>query len=522
MISNLTKLAHIEIDMSKRLYILSSVKCLFLLVMLLTFKRVEAQQHQPPNILIILADDLGYGDLQVYNNKSLVPTPHLDQLASEGIRLTDAYTPVSVCSPTRYALMTGTYPWRSWKKSGVMANYEPSMIDSGQLTLPEMLQKAGYATAGFGKWHLGTSFPTLDGQKPVGYGKFRADNNGENIDLNKPVYNGPIDHGFDHWLGFSCASECWILENKKIMGAIGHDLYTIEATPNKDHIKTVPLEDYLPFITDSTLNFLQQYSDKQAQQPFFLYYAPYVPHIPLAVSKEFLGTTKAGAYGDYVHELDHYVGKVLEKLENLNLAENTIVLFASDNGSQFTGTSHEMDLTEASNSPADNKAIDFDEDVHHPNGSLRGTKWSAWEGGVRTPFIARWPGHFPEGAVSNQLFALNDVMATLAALIDYELPENAGVDSYNQLPVLLGKDQKIRHEVVIQSSGNVLGIREGKWKFIGEGDYKAKAGEPEGELYDLSKDISESNNLYLDQPDVAAQMRERLQKLLNSERTDDD
>lgn len=495
---------------------MNKVKYLFGLLALLATQYVEAQNQQKPNILIILADDLGYGDLQVYNEESLVPTPNLDQLAAQGMRFTDAYTPVSVCSPTRYTLMTGEYSWRSWKKSGVMANYEPSMIDASMVTLPEMLRDAGYTTAGFGKWHLGTSFPTLDGEKPAGYGKFRADNNGENLDLSKSVYDGPLDHGFEHWLGFSCASECWILEDKTIMGAIGHDLYTIEATPNKEHIKTIPLEDYLPFITDSTLQFMEQYAEEDQEKPFFLYYAPYVPHIPLAVSPEFRGRTEAGLYGDYVHELDHYVGIVLNKLESLGLAKNTIVLFASDNGSQFNGTSREMDMTKASNSPAENKASTLEDNVHRPNGALRGTKWTAWEGGVRTPFIARWPGNIPEGAVSKQIFALNDVMATLAALIDYDLSEQDAVDSYNQLPLLLGEDKKIREEVVVQSSGNVLGLRSGKWKFIGGGDYNVEAGEPEGELYDLSQDISESENLYLKYPSRARKMKEKLQEIMKS------
>ena len=475
------------------------------------------QQNTPPNILIILADDLGYGDLQCYNSKSLVPTPNLDRLAAEGIRLTDAYCPVSVCSPTRYSLMTGQYPWRSWKKSGVMANYEPSMIDSAQLTLPEMLQEAGYTTAGFGKWHLGATFPTTDGEKPVGYGKFRADDNGANLALDQPITDGPLDHGFEHWLGFSCASECWILEDNPVMGAIQHDLYTIEAARNTEHLKLIPLEDYLPFITEKTLNFLQQQATGQSNQPFFLYFAPYVPHIPLSVSKEFLGSTKAGEYGDYVHELDHYIGKILNTLDSLQLTENTIVLFASDNGSQFTATSNKMDLSNASNNPESNTESKQDDDVHHPNGRLRGTKWTAWEGGVRTPFIARWPGHFPSGAKSNQLFALTDIMATLAAVINYRLPENAAVDSYNLLPVLRGKDKNIREKVVIQSNKNALGLRSGKWKYIGAGDYQPEnPGDPEGELYDLSEDASESVNLYLKYPKVAEKMKKELEGILNS------
>ncbi len=481
---------------------------------LLLIRCGKAPQEPLPNIIIILADDLGYGDLKSYNTNSLVPTPNLDKLAAEGIRLTDAYCPVSVCSPSRYALMTGTYPWRSWKKSGVMTNYEPSMIDSGQLTLPEMLRQAGYFTAGFGKWHLGTTFPTLDGQKPVGYGKFKAENNGANLDFSQPVSDGPLDHGFDHWLGFSCASECWILEGKQVIGALQHDLYTTDAAPGADRLRQVPLEDYLPFITNKSLEFLRNRAAEDSGTPFFLYYAPYVPHIPLAVSPAFQGTTEAGQYGDYVSELDHCVGQLLGTLDSLGLAENTLVLFASDNGSQFVITSNELDLSQASNSRNEDLEATKSIDGHYPNAPLRGTKWTAWEGGVRTPLIARWPGHFPAGAISHQLFALNDVMATLAAVVDYPVPDDAAQDSYDLLPVLKGENENIRTAVVVQASNGTYGLRWNNWKYV-EGE---KDDPPQ--LYDLSMDESESTNLHAERPAVAKELEQRLKSILTSERSD--
>lgn len=490
-----------------------------LLVGLLFFSSCNStEEADRPNIIFIMADDLGYGDLGCYNANSLIPTPNLDQLAAEGIRLTNAYCPVAVCTPTRYALMTGRYPWRSRKKSGVMANYEPSLIDSTLITLPEMLQRAGYTTAGFGKWHLGTSFSTLDGQPPVGYGQFRADDNGANIDLSKPVWDGPLDHGFDHWLGFSCASECWLLENNDIFGAIGHDLYTIEAAPNKEHIEVIPLEDYLPFIMDKTLRFLRNRAETTDQQPFFLYFAPYVPHIPLAVSEEFRGRTEAGLYGDYVHELDHYIGMLLDALESLGMKENTMVLFASDNGSQFRYTSDRMDLTQASNSPAENQ---FERDsfpVHQPNWPLRGTKWTIYEGGVRTPFIARWPGHFPAGATSDQMLGLMDAIATLAAAIDEPNGAETATDSFNQLPILTGTGPGAREEIVVQSSGRLYGLVQGKWKFIGLGNYSPPNPDgPAGELYDLAADPSEQKNLYDEYPEIGQALRNRLEELIGQD-----
>ncbi len=479
----------------------------------------KAQHPSAPNIVILLADDLGYGDLQVYNPKSMVPTPHLNKLASEGIRLTDAYCPVSVCSPSRYGLMTGQYSWRSWKKSGVMANYEPSMMDTSQLTLPEMLQKAGYTTAGFGKWHLGATFPTVDGKKPAGYGKFRADDNGANLDLTRPVTDGPLDHGFDHWLGLSCPSELWILEDNLVTGAIEHDLYTIEAASHTDHLQRISLEGYLPFITEKSIRFLQQHANAQSGRPFFLYFAPYVPHIPLAVQEEFRGATQAGQYGDYVHELDHYIGKILNTLDSLALTKNTIVLFASDNGSQFLTTSNKMDLSKVGNAPPGNTE-GKDGQAHQPNGLLRGTKWTTWEGGVRTPLIARWPGRIPSGAESSQLFTLIDVMATVASAIDYRLPEYAAADSYNLLPVLMGKEKRIRRSVVVQSSKNIFGLRHGKWKYIASADDQSQTpGDPQGELYDLSQDASETVNLYLKNTKVAKKMEKELQRILNARRS---
>ncbi|MGB5820662.1 MAG: arylsulfatase [Saonia sp.] len=472
----------------------------------------KKEEHVFPNIVIILADDLGYGDLGSYNQKSLIPTPNLDRLAAEGIRLTDAYCPVSVCSPSRFALMTGSYPFRSWKKSGVMSNYEPSMMAPNQLTLPQMLQKAGYTTAGFGKWHLGASFPTVDGKKPIGYGKFKAKDNGANLDLSKPITDGPADHGFEHWYGFSCASECWVMDGNEIVAALQHDFYHIDSAPNKDHIEIIPSDKYLSMITEKSSQFLEQHKASNKDRPFFLYFAPYVPHIPLSVSEAFKGTTKAGLYGDYVHELDTYIGELLNTLDSLQQVQNTIVIFASDNGSQFEVTGTNIDLTTASNSPEDVLKKGQDPDAHFPNGALKGTKWTAWEGGVRTPFIARWPGHFPENAKSGQLFALNDVMATLASVIDFELPDDAAVDSYNQRSVLEGKDENIRKSVLIQSSKNQLGLRKDDWKYI-----EPKGEDTEGELYHLKDDVSESKNLYKKYPKVVLELKEHLKTITHSD-----
>lgn len=476
-----------------------------------------------PNIVFILADDLGYGDLGSYNENSLIPTPNLDRLASEGISLTNAYCPVSVCSPTRYSLMTGSYPWRSWNKSGVMRNYERSMMAKDQLTLPQMLQQNGYETAGFGKWHLGTSFPTLDGNKPDGHGMFYAENNGANIDFSKPVYDGPVDHGFDHWLGFSCASECWILDGKQIVGALDHDYYTIEAASNTENLEMIPMEDYLPLITKKSLKFLQRQMENQ--KPFFLYFSPYVPHTPFSPGENFKGTTEAGIYGDYVCELDNAIGKILSALDDLDLNENTIVMFASDNGSAYEVAFKGMEDSDARNRlgghpidinkyPLKDTIYTNGEKAHYPNGILKGTKQTAWEGGVRTPFIARWPNKFPAGEISDQLFALNDVMPSIAGILEFELSEAEALDGYNLLQVLKGEKEGLRKSVVIQSSNNIFGLRMDNWKFIDASNQESA--DAIDELYDLSKDPSESNNLIESNPDVAKMMKHELFRLMNS------
>lgn len=476
-----------------------------------------------PNIIIILADDLGYGDIGAYNKISLIPTPNLDKLASEGISLTNAYCPVAVCSPSRFALMTGTYPWRSWNPSGVMRNYERSMIDKNQLTLPQMLQQVGYKTAGFGKWHLGTSFPTLDGKKPIGHGKFRADDNGANLDLSKLVYDGPVDHGFDHWVGFSCASECWILDGKKITGALDHDYYTIEAATGTENLEIIPMDGYLRYITEKSLAFVE--GQKAEKEPFFLYFAPYVPHTPLAPSTSFKGTTEAGTYGDFVAELDNAIGEILNALDNQGLSENTIVLFASDNGSalqvSYKGIRDSDALNKLGGHPIDianypiRDSIDTKgQTAHYPNGILKGTKSTAWEGGVRTPLIARWPKKFPANKKSDLLFALNDVMPSIAGILNIELPEKAALDGYNLTPILKGEKENLRKSVVVQSSNNVFGLRKGKWKFIDNGNRESpKASD---ELYDLSIDPSESKNLARANPEIAEMMKSELYLLLKS------
>ncbi|MCB1229932.1 MAG: sulfatase-like hydrolase/transferase [Verrucomicrobiae bacterium] len=453
---------------------------------------VTAFAKEKPNILFLFADDLGIGDLGCYQAGSKVPTPNLDRLASEGLRFTEAYCPVSVCSPTRYAFLTGRYPWRSWKKNGVLANWDKPMIDDGIATVPSLLHEAGYHTAGFGKWHLGANYTTVDGKKPLGLGKFKSPETGANLDLSAPITGGPLDRGFDRWFGFICASEQLVFEGNRAVGVLGHDLYKPPPAQGVDQLTVWPLADYLPEITRRSIAFLDE--QKDAEAPFFLYFAPYVPHIPLAVENSFLGSTEAGEYGDYVHELDHYVGQVLEALDRNGLAETTLVIFASDNGSQFPESGA----------------------GHHPNAPYAGTKWTIREGGVRTPLIVRWPGRVDAGSTTDALCGLNDWLATFAELLGKPQPDSA-IDSRSLLAVL-GDDTSatVRESLALRSSGGLSALRRGKWKYIeGPGDGRGKPKNETGtQLYDLESDPRETNNVRDAHPDTVASMKAELERLL--------
>lgn len=457
------------------------------LIFLLMFAAVAAAEQVRPNVVVILADDLGYGDLGCYSPSSRIPTPNLDKLAASGMRFTNAYCPVSVCSPSRYALMTGGYPWRSWKKRGVLGNWDRPMIGKDQLTLPAMLKQAGYSTAGFGKWHLGAEYATSDGRPPAGQGKFKAKNSGANIDLKQPVAGGPMDRGFDEWSGMICSSELLMVDGRKVAAAVSHELYEPLTIPGFADLPRLAIKDLLPRATEQSVDFINRRAKEK--EPFFLYFAPYVPHIPLAVADEFRGKTKAGEYGDYVHELDYHIGLLMKAIERNGLRENTLVLFASDNGSQWETTG----------------------EGHRPNEPLRGGKWSIYEGGVKTPFIASWPGKIAAGSESQALIALNDMLATLASIAGVKLPAGAGPDSLDLSPVLFGKlpEQPIRTEVMMRASQPDSALRQGDWKYVKRG---GKA--PVEELYNLATDPSEKNDLATSEPERLRALAARFRKLM--------
>jgi len=455
-------------------------------------------EQKLPNIVYILADDLGYGDLQCYNPQSKIPTPQLDQLASEGRRFTDAHSPSGVCTPTRYGVLTGRYSWRTHLKSGVLWGYSPNLIDINRTTVASLLQSAGYATAGVGKWHLG-----LGEVEPTDY--------------RQPLRPGPLDHGFDYYFGIPASLDMdpyVFFENDRVVelptDSIGAS--AMRRNGGEGYWRAGPISpsfrhiDVLPVLAEKATAFIDKQASSNPEQPFFLYLPLSAPHTPWLPTEDFVGRSQAGPYGDFVTQVDWTVGQVVATLHRLNLEKNTLLIVTSDNGAHW-------------------RAGDIERYGHRANGNLRGQKADIWEGGHRVPLIARWPDSIPAGTVSNELMTHTDLLATLAAIVGVGVPENAAEDSYNMLPALLATpyDIPIREAAVFHSSRGMFAIRQGPWKYIeglGSGGFSEPReiepvpGEPAGQLYNLDEDPGEETNLYDDHPEIV----ERLSGLLDAYR----
>ena len=451
-----------------------------------------------PNIVFVLADDLGAGDLGCYNRDSKVPTPNMDKLAGEGVRFTDAHSPSSVCTPTRYGVLTGRYCWRTRLKSGVLWGDGTLLIDPARLTVGKLLQKSGYTTGAVGKWHLG----------------FGA---GKKADYSKPLTPGANDVGFDYFFGIPSSLDIppylYVRNNlpvkplsTKVAGSKhrrqkgGGFWRAGQVSGDFKHIEV------LPRIASEAVKFIERSSGDPAARPFFLYFPLTAPHTPWLPAKEFRGRSKAGHYGDFVAQVDHVIGQVTAALEKSGQAKNTLLIVTSDNGSHWP-------------------ASDVKKFKHAANGNTRGQKADIWDGGHRVPFLARWPGKIKRGTSNDETICLSDLMATAAAIVGEKLPPNAGEDSYNILPALLGEtlERPIREATVHHSVSGMFALRQGSWKLIvgrGSGGFtaprkiKPKPGEPAGQLYNLAADPREEKNLYQEKPEVVT----RLRKLLNKYR----
>ncbi|MDP1588430.1 MAG: arylsulfatase, partial [Prosthecobacter sp.] len=467
-----------------------------------------------PNIIVILADDLGYGDVACYNPASKIPTPQMDRLAREGMRFTDAHTPSAVCTPTRYGLLTGRYSWRTRMKSGVLDGYSPPLIEADRVTVASYLKQQGYATGCVGKWHLGLQWTRQDGSPESSDKGPKGVRPGFDIDHTRPFTGGPLTLGFEHFFGISASLNmppfCF-LENDRVL----HQP-TLKQERMRDALfqatdEGVRSPDFtnfavMPRFAGEAMAFIEKQAAAAERKPFFLYAPLSSPHLPVVVNQEYRGKSQAGEYGDFVVETDAFVGAVLDTLDRTGLAKNTLVLFTSDNGGLF----HHWQAKEADDVKhykITGRAAHIREFQHQGNAHLRGTKADIWEGGHRVPFVVRWPGKTPAGSVSAELVELTDLLATAADITGAPLPAGAGPDSRSILPALLSEKsaKPVREFAVHHSMQGVFAIRQGPWKLVpdhrGSGGFSqpknldpAKEGGPPGQLYNLETDPGETRN----------------------------
>jgi arylsulfatase A len=491
---------------------------------------VQSAQPRLPNIVFILADDLGYGDVRCYNPESRIPTPNLDRLAGQGMRFTDAHSPATVCTPSRYSLMTGQMAFRVPGGGRVFTGAGgPSLIAADRLTLPEMLREAGYVTAAFGKWHVGMTFRDKDGN-PIHQDGLDGV---KRIDYSRPIDGGPIDHGFDRFFGTACCPTTdWLYafvdgDRVPTRPTCLLDKSTLPKHPySRDNRPGMVAPDFdveevdLVFL-DKSRAFLEEHVKRSADRPFFLYHAMQAVHLPSFPADRFKGKTTSGPHGDFIFEMDWVVGQLLGTLERLGVAKDTLVMFSSDNGPEVLSVYH--------------MRRDHDHDGARP---WRGMKRDNWEGGHRVPLIVRWPDKVRPGSTSDQLTSLTDVMATLAAVVGRKLPPDAAEDSHNMLPAMLGQARgPIRQYIVQQAFGGdrYLAIRRGQWKYL---DHKGSGGnryeshrmlkahvlpdtQPDapGQLFDLDTDPGETTNVSFEHPRIVKELKSKLEEFKQSGRS---
>lgn len=461
------------------------------------------QTGQHPNIVLILADDLGYGSINAYGaDRALVRTPHIDRIADNGMRFTQASTPASICTPTRYGILTGQYPWRSSLKYGVTDPLAPLLPDADGVTIADWLKERGYRTAAIGKWHLGY------GRAPVDY--------------TESLSPGPLDLGFDHHFGVPQNHDDKLgvyIEDDHIFG--------IRSGKQEPYSRSFYGSQYMGFdapqrvnvdvmdeLTGRAVHWIRQ---QHRDIPFFLYFAAVAVHHPITPSEHMRGISDCGPYGDFIQDLDMSVGRILEILEYMDLAENTLVIFTSDNGGEIPGnrpSSPEVQAMEAG---------------LMINGDLRGDKHTIYEGGTRVPMLVSWPGHIKAGSSSEAMINLLDIFATICEMTDGRTPEEKEIapDSHSFLSCLLQSvDQPPRSSMVTADANGMQAIRMGEWKYI---DDTPPATLPENRrkqlqdfrpaLYHLTDDPGEKKDLYNERPDVVEELKSELNRIRESEST---
>ena len=459
-----------------------------------------------PNILYILCDDLGYGDVKCLNPQGKIPTPHLDKLAAGGMIFTDVHSSSSVCTPTRYGIMTGRYNWRSKLQSGVLGGLSPRLIESGRLTVAQLLKNHGYHTAAIGKWHLGMDWVKKEGQT-VAELNIESAAQVNSVDYTQPFKNGPTSVGFDYYYGISASLDMVpfvFLENDRVTKLPTAEKQWIRKGPAAPDFEAV---DVLPTLTRKAMEYVKtRAAEAKAGKPFFLYLPLASPHTPIVPSQEWQGKSGLSPYADFVMQTDHAIGQLLTELDQQGLAENTFVIVTSDNG-----------CSPAAGIPA------LLEKGHNPSHLFRGHKADIFDGGHRIPFLVRWPARVKAGGKSDQLLCLTDLMATAADLVGAKLPATAAEDSVSFLPALLRTDQApLREAVVHHSINGSFAIRQANWKLElcrdSGGWSEPKPGSPKAidlpavQLFDLAKDIGEQTNVQEQHPEVVARLTKLLEK----------
>lgn len=475
-----------------------------------------APEERPPNIIFLMADDMGYGDPGAFNEDSKIPTPFMDALAAQGMRFTDAHSGSAVCTPTRYGIVTGRYAWRSRLKQGVLSGYSRALIEPGRETVASLLRQRGYHTAVVGKWHLGLDWATVsepeewtDENTAVAYqgASDFAKPDGLEIDFNLPVTHGPATVGFDYSYiipaSLDMAPYVYLENNACEKPATVHEPGRFDGPvfwrPG-EAAEGFDFFDVLPNLTRHAVDYIEGRA-AAPEQPFFLYFPLPAPHWPWVPTEEFVGRSGAGKYGDFVTQVDAQIGLVMDALERTGQAENTLLIVTSDNGAEWD-PSH------------------IEEFGHHANHAIqRGKKRDAWEGGHRMPFLARWPAKVAPDSVSEQTICLTDLMATAAEIAGAPLPEDAAEDSVSFLPALLGPDAgPLREATVHHSVDGTFAIRQGRWKFIdgpgpGSDQWDGPVeGAPETQLYDLVADRHEDRNLVDEHPERARDLKALLEQ----------
>jgi arylsulfatase A len=461
--------------------------------------RTEALAADRPNIVILYADDMGFGDLGANNPESKIPTPNLDRLAAQGMRFTDAHSSSGVCTPSRYAMLTGRFHWR--KFHGIVNSFDPPALDAAELTFPEMLKQHGYRTACVGKWHLGWNWSDI--RKPGAQPESNDKNKNkvyspDDFDWSKPISGGPLSNGFDYYFGDDVPNfppYAWF-ENDRV---ISNPTVPLTITPQtkegnweaRPGPMTAGWDFYAigPRITDKAIEWIEKQRGKD--EPFLLYSPFNSPHAPIVPTDAFIGKSKAGGFGDFTVQTDAEVGRILKALEENGFGENTIVIFTADNGAEHY---------------AYDRIRNFQ---HRSSGPLRGVKRDLYEGGHRVPFIVKWPGSVKPGSVNEALISQVDIYATLASIVGHSLPAGVAEDSHDMSKVWKQSAASPRRSIVHNTNANAFAVRHENWVLIANKTgahskvpawFDEENGYPKnehpGELYDLRADLAQKHNLY--------------------------